>query len=238
MVSKSQKMPHVLVLNGGSSSIKFALYRLGNPPERGLYGKIERIGLSGTTFIFNDPALNEQDNRGIGDFDHTTSANFLLDWLDTRIDLASIAAVGHRIVNGASVYHEPRRVTGEMLDELRRISAYAPEHLPAQIEIIDLIGERIPNLPQIACFDTAFHRDMPRVAKILPIPRRFQTKGVERYGFHGLSYTYLMEELVRAVGTEAALGRVILLHLGNGASLAAVSGGNGINTANSPPMVA
>ncbi len=226
----TQERPSILVLNGGSSSIKFALYQSGDLPKRGLQGKVARIGLSGTTFTFNDPAWNEQDNRGIGDFDQRLSANFLFDWLDERIGLTSITAVGHRIVNGGSTYREPHRVTTEMRDELRRISAYAPEHLPAQLEIIDLINERLPNLPQIACFDTTFHRDMPRVAKILPIPRRLQTKDVERYGFHGLSYTYLMEELIRTVGTEAAMGRVILLHLGNGASLAAVRAGKGIDT--------
>jgi acetate kinase len=117
-----------------------------------------------------------------------------------------------------------------MLDEMRRISAYAPAHLPSEIDLIDLIKERMPGLLQVACFDTAFHRDMPRVARILPIPRRFATKGVERYGFHGLSYEFLMEELARVSGVEAAKGRVILCHLGNGSSLAAVSGGKSIDT--------
>ena len=180
MIKESSEMPYVLVLNGSSSSIKFALYQIGNPPKRGLYGKVERIGLRVTTFSFNDPARNEHGNRDIGDFDHRMSTNFLFYWLNKRIDLASIAAVGHRIVNGGSNYQEPLRVTKEMRDELLRISPYAPEHLPAEIEIIDQIGARFSNLPQIVCFDTAFHRDMPRVAKILPIPRRFQTKGVER----------------------------------------------------------
>ena len=138
--------------------------------------------------------------------------------------------MGHRVVNGGAHYHEPHRVTQEMLDELRRISAYAPEHLPSEIDLIDLISERVPALPQVACFDTAFHRTMPRVAKILPIPRRFAAKGVERYGFHGLSYAFLMEELARVAGAGAAQGRVILSHLGNGASLAAVRGGKSIDT--------
>ncbi len=230
MIQELQEIPNILVLNGGSSSIKFALYQWGDPPKQLLHGKVERIGLRGTTFTFNDPVRNDHENRSIDDFDHRSSANYLFVWLEKRIGLASITAVGHRIVNGGSKYKEPHRVTSEMLDELRRIGAYASEHLPAQIEIIDLIGERLPNLPQIACFDTSFHRDMPRIAKILPIPRRLQTNGVERHGFHGLSYTYLMEELIRAVGTEAAQGRVILLHLGNGSSLAAVSGGKGIDT--------
>jgi acetate kinase len=156
--------------------------------------------------------------------------NFLFDWLHNQIGLDSIAAAGHRVVNGGANFHEPQRVTEEMLDELRRISAYAPEHLPFEIDLIDLIGARVPDLPQVACFDTAFHREMPLVAKILPIPRRYQAKGVERYGFHGLSYTFLMEELARVAGNEAAQGRLILCHLGNGASLTAVRGGKSIDT--------
>jgi len=226
----TQEKPSVLALNGGSSSIKFALYQMGDPPQRGLHGKVDRIGLRGTRFEFSDPVRNQQDSRVIGDFDQRAAANFLFDWLDQHIGLASIKAVGHRVVNGGANYKEPQRVTTKMLDELRRISAYAPEHLPSEIDLIDLLGERVPGLAQVACFDTAFHRDMPRVARILPIPRRLESKGIERYGFHGLSYEFLMEELARAAGTEAARGRVILAHLGNGASLSAVRGGKGIDT--------
>ena len=225
-----QKKRHVLVMNGGSSSIKFAVYRVSDPPQRRLHGKVDRIGLRGTTLTFDDLDRNREDGRGIGDFDHRSAANFLIDWLDEQISLASIAAVGHRVVNGGAHYYEPERVTHELLDELRRISTYAPEHLPVEIAIIDLFRERVPSLPQVACFDTAFHRDMPRVAKILPIPRHFQAQGVERYGFHGLSYSFLMEELARLGGGEAVNERVILAHLGNGASLAAVRGGKCIDT--------
>lgn len=224
------KKSSVLALNGGSSSIKFALYQMGDPPTRGLHGKVDRIGSPGTTLAFNDPAGNQQDSRGIGELDDRAAAKFLFDWLEQLVGLASITAVGHRIVNGGASYKEPQRVTREMLDQLRRISAYAPEHLPSEINLIDLIDERMPGLPQVACFDTGFHRDMPRVAKILPIPRRFAAKGVERYGFHGLSYAFLMEELARVAGAEVAQGRVILAHLGNGASLAAVRGGRSIDT--------
>ncbi len=186
--------------------------------------------MRGTSFAFDDPAERHQDDRGIGDLDHRSAANFLLDWLDNQIGLASITAVGHRVVNGGGSYREPHRVTRELLDEMRRISAYAPEHLPSEIDLIDMVDERMPGVPQVACFDTAFHRDMPQVAKILPIPRRFARKGVERYGFHGLSYEFLMEELARVAGVEAAKGRVILCHLGNGSSLAAVCSGKSVDT--------
>ena len=226
----TQDGARVLTINGGSSSIKFALYQSGDPPRRGLQGKIDRIGLPGTSLTFHDPTRDEREIPVIGDGDHAAAAHFLCDWLSQQIGLDSISAVGHRIVNGGARFYEPQPVTRALLDELRRISAYAPEHLPAEIAMIDLFGERLPALPQVACFDTAFHRNMPRVAKILPIPRRFQADGVERYGFHGLSYAYLMEELARVAGAEAALGKVVLAHLGNGASLAAVRDGNGIDT--------
>lgn len=220
----------VLAINGGSSSIKFALYALSKTRERQLHGKLERIGVRDTTLTFDDPSRNQHDSRVIGDFDHRSAARFLIDWLDQQIDLASLAAVGHRIVNGGADYDAPQRVTPALLDALRRISGYAPEHLPAEIAVIDLLRKRAPSLSQVACFDTAFHRTLPQVAKRLPIPRRFQAQGVERYGFHGLSYAFLMEELARVAGAEAAQGRVILAHLGNGASLAAVRGGTGIDT--------
>ena len=217
-------------MNVGSSSIRFAVYQMGDPPTRGLHGKVDRVGSPGTTLTFDDPVRTQRDTRGIGDLDHRAAADFLIDWLEQQIGLASLTAVGHRVVNGGATYSEPRRVSPALLDELRGISAYAPEHLPFEIALIDLIRGRVPALPQVVCFDTAFHRDMPRVAKIVPIPRRFQAKGVERYGFHGLSYSFLMEELTRVAGSEAAHGRVILAHLGNGSSLAAVRGGNSIDT--------
>jgi acetate kinase len=125
---------------------------------------------------------------------------------------------------------QPEIVTQDLLDELHRIRPYDPDHLPREIELIEAFRRRHPKLPQVACFDTAFHCTMPRVAKLLPIPRRFDAKGIQRYGFHGLSYAYLMEELARLGDPAAATGRVILAHLGNGASLAAVRDGKSMDT--------
>ena len=226
----TRQKPYVLAINGGSSSIKFTLYRWCEPLERRLHGKVERIGARGTTLTFDDADRRQRHTRVIGDLDHASAAAFLIDWFDQRIGFDSIGAVGHRVVNGGANYNEPQRVTDELLAELRRISSFAPEHLPSQIAVIDSCRARVPQLAQVACFDTAFHREMPRVAKLLPIPRRLQAQGVERYGFHGLSYAYLMETLARVAGADAAQGRVILAHLGNGASLAAVRGGKGIDT--------
>lgn len=219
----------ILTINGGSSSIKFALYQTGEPLEQRLVGKVDRIGLSGTNLTFNDLTRSQQDSRSIQVSDHSSVANFLIGWLEEQNGFAHIKAVGHRVVHGMK-HTEPERVTQELLDELHRISPYDPDHLPREIELIEAFRQRHPKLPQVACFDTAFHRTMPRVARLLPIPRRFDAMGIQRYGFHGLSYAYLMEELAHVAGPKAAQGRVILAHLGNGVSLAAVRAGKSIDT--------
>ena len=222
-------MQSLLTINGGSSSIKFALYQVGEPLKRRLWGKIDRIGLSGTNLTFNDPTGNQQGSHSIAASDHRSAANVLIDWLVDQDGFASVVALGHRVVHGMK-HIQPEIVTQALLDELHRIRPYDPDHLPREIELIEAFRRRHPKLPQVACFDTAFHHTMPRVARLLPIPRRFDARGVQRYGFHGLSYAYLMEELARVAGANVALGRVILAHLGNGASLAAVQGGKSIDT--------
>jgi len=218
----------ILTINSGSSSIRFAVYEAGEPPRRRLDGKIDRIGLNGTNLTVNDPAVKPHVPRRLGAADHRKAAGFLMDWLQAQPVFASVKAAGHRVVHGMK-HSEPQRVTARLLADLHRITPYAPEHLPRGIALIEAFLRRHPKLPQVACFDTAFHRSMPKVAKLLPIPRRYTAKGVERYGFHGLSYAYLMEELGR-LDPAAAKGRVILAHLGNGASLAAVRDGKSIDT--------
>jgi len=219
----------ILTLNGGSSSIKFAIYSGGKSLTRKLSGHIDRIGQPNTRLTFTDPMTVEPDPIPVNAHDFTSAVNSLMDWLGKQPVFNRIYAVGHRVVHGMA-HTEPERITPELMAELRRIRAYDPDHLPAEIELIETIGKRHPKLPQIACFDTAFHRTMPRVAQLLPIPRRFDAKGIRRYGFHGLSYTYLLEELARLAGNEVAKGRVILAHLGSGASLAAVRGGKSMDT--------
>ncbi|MDQ6734146.1 MAG: acetate/propionate family kinase, partial [Nitrospirota bacterium] len=118
----------------------------------------------------------------------------------------------------------------DMVAELRQLSPFDPDHIPEELELIEAFRRRFAELPQIACFDTAFHHDMPRAAQLIAIPRRYEAKGIRRYGFHGLSYAFLVEELGRVAGTEAAHGRVVLAHLGNGASLAAVMDGRSFDT--------
>jgi acetate kinase len=218
----------VLSINAGSSSIRFAIYAVGQKPRQLLGGKIDRIGLSGTNLILNQSAGKAKALPRLAGRNHHTAADFLLDWLEARPFFASVKAVGNRVVHGMQ-RSEPERVTRKLLAELHRITPLDPDHLPGELGLIESFMRRHPKLPQVACFDTAFHRSMPAVAKLLPIPRRYAKQGVERYGFHGLSYTYLMEEL-ESLDPVAAKGRVILAHLGNGASLAAVRGGESIDT--------
>src|SRR5664280_2280957 len=224
-----KKRAFILTINGGSSSIKFALYRVGKIPARLLYGKIDRIGLEDSKFTFNNEKGVDQDVPEAGVSDYHSSVIFLMDWLEKQVDFSLISGVGHRVVFGMK-HTEPELITQELLDELHSITTYDPDHLPAEIELIEAFSQRYPNLSQVACFDTAFHRTMPRVAKLLPIPRRFDAIGIQRYGFHGLSYAYLIEELVWVAGKRVGKGRVILAHLGNGASLAAVHKGKSIDT--------
>ncbi len=220
----------ILSLNGGSSSIKFALY-CDSPAglERKLYGKIDRMGLSGTHLAFNDPASNKQETFSLSATDYQSAANFLFDWLEKQQVFATLGAIGHRVVQGMQ-HAEPELITQELLDELKLSIPYDPDHLPNEIEMIATLRRRHPHLRQVACFDTAFHHAMPVIAKLLPIPRRYQLKGVQRYGFHGLSYTYLLEELKHLGDPAATQGKVILAHLGSGSSLAAVLNGKSIDT--------
>jgi acetate kinase len=221
--------PSILTINGGSSSIKFAQYQLGEPLNRSLHGTVDRIGMSGTNLTFQLPGTDQRDSRSLDASDHKSAAKFLIDWLDEQHGFDTVRAVGHRVVNGMQ-HTSPELVTQELLEELHSISPYDPDHLPGEIELIETFRQRNSKLPQVACFDTAFHRTMPRVAKLLPIPRCYDAKGVQRYGFHGLSYAYLMEELARLSDPAATTGRVILAHLGNGASMAAVRDGKSIDT--------
>jgi acetate kinase len=222
--------PRILTINGGSSSIKFALFEGADSLRRILDGGIERIGLPDATFRVK--ASDEADNfsRSIKAPDHTVAIGVLMDWIEQRSGRDALTAVGHRVVHGGPKYYKPQRITAEMVTELRQLSPFDPEHMPEEILLTEAFHRRFPDLPQVACFDTAFHHDLPRVAQMLPIPRRYEAQGVRRYGFHGLSYQFLMEELARLAGPEVARGRIVLAHLGNGASLAAVHDGKSVDT--------
>ncbi len=221
--------PTILVINAGSSSIKFAQYQKDEPLKRVLHGKIDRIGLSDTNLTCNPTQENPKITYVLTPSEQKSSSTFLVDWLEKKIDFTSIFAIGHRIVQGMQ-HTEPQWVTQDLMNELNGSRAYDPEHMPREIELIESFRQKKPNHPQLACFDTVFHRNMPRVAKQLAIPRRYESQGIQRYGFHGLSFSYSMDELMRLGDSSASRGLVILAHLGSGASLAAVRDGRSMDT--------
>ncbi len=219
----------VLTINGGSSSVKFAVFDPGSPPLRTLAGAVERVGLADAclrTSGGGEPAARRP--LPAADFDQAVVG--LLDWLQEFGDLGRVSAVGHRIVHGGPHHTDPQVVTPELLADLRAATPFAPAHLPNGIRLVEAVARRLPEVPQVVCFDTAFHRDLPPVARTLSIPRRYQAEGIRRYGFHGLSFAYLLEEFERQVGADAAQGRLVLAHLGSGASMAAVRGGRCVDT--------
>jgi len=219
----------VLTINAGSSSIRFAFFASGSDPAKLEHGKIERIGESGAAFEVSTGPGKSPERVAIEAGSFRAAVESLLKWLESQPRFAEVTAVGHRVVHGMT-HSEPARVTPRLLEELKAAIPYDPEHLPQEIELIETLGRRFPQLDQVACFDTAFHRTMPRVATILPIPRRYESKGLRRYGFHGLSYTFLLQELQRLGDRACEHGRIILAHLGNGASVAAVRDGHSIDT--------
>ncbi|CUS35061.1 acetate/propionate family kinase [Candidatus Nitrospira nitrificans] len=229
-MNRQKPSPFILMINGGSSSIKFALFRHMDSPVSVTRGMVDRIGLPNSEMLVTDAATQQSSRRTVHAPDHRTCVGFITEWLDQQVGRGRLYAVGHRIVHGGKTYSRPERVTPELLAELRRLCPYSPEHLPAEIILIESFRRYNARLTQVACFDTAFHRDIPRVARLLPIPRRYEKQGIQRYGFHGLSYTFLMRELKRVGVPGEAEGRVILAHLGNGASMAAVKDGRPIDT--------
>jgi acetate kinase len=233
VVSRARKRPTtaspvVLTINGGSSSIRFAAFEASGALRLRLRGKIDRIGSSGTRLVIDDTDGTPGDVHQLSAAERRSVVPYLLSWLESQPIFSSVRAVGHRIVFGMK-HSEPERITPKLIAELHRMTPYDRDHLPRELCLIEAFARRHPALRQVACFDTAFHREMPRVAKMLPIPRRYAARGIERYGFHGLSYTFLMQSLGRA-DAAAASGRVILAHLGNGASLAAVRDGKSVDT--------
>ena len=220
----------ILSVNGGSSSIKFAVFECGDRLERLAAGAIERIGRPDASMSVTGGDEVGKFSRAMTAPGYEAAAGSLIDWVEQQRIGDPLAAIGHRVVHGGPQYSEPRQLTAADVDTLRRLDLFDPQHLPQEILLIEAFQRRFPKLPQVACFDTAFFHGLPRVAQLLPIPRRYEGQGVRRYGFHGLSYAYLMEELARQAGAKVAAGRVILAHLGNGASLAAVRDGRSIDT--------
>ncbi len=221
---------HILTVNGGSSSIKFALFEANALLRPVLVGEVARIGQPQATLVVKGPNSTDSASQAVTAPSHAAAVGILLDWIERRGLHDTLAATGHRLVHGGPEFYEPQRITETMMKKLRGLSPFDPEHMPEELLLVEAFHRRFPRLHQVACFDTAFHHDLPRVARMLPIPRRYEALGVRRYGFHGLSYAFLMQELVRLGDPAATSGRVVLAHLGSGASLAAVAGGKSVDT--------
>jgi acetate kinase len=224
-----QHSRRILTINTGSSSIKAALYDLDGEERLTIAAQVERIGLSGSHTRITDAGgaklLDEQRDLP----DHAAGVTALFDWLRQHHYADALDGIGHRVVHGGSRYSEPHLIDDDLVKALQDLIPVDPDHLPQAISAIQAAQQAYPDTPQVACFDTAFHRTMPRVAQIYGLPRRLADEGVLRYGFHGLSYEYILQAL-RAEDAAAAEGQVIIAHLGNGASMAAVWGGASVET--------
>ena len=224
---------YAIVLNAGSSSLKFSIYRR---PEASAWaldarGQVDGIGTS-PKFSAKDGSGDRLDDRHLDSSvrDARTALDSLAAWLRPRYGGgARVLGVGHRVVHGGSRYARPTIVTPEVLADLRALVPLAPLHQPYNLAAIEAVAERLPGVPQVACFDTSFHRGQPAVAEVVPLPREIRSAGVQRYGFHGLSYEYIASVLPQ-VAPEIAEGRVIVAHLGSGASLCAMKHGKSLDS--------
>jgi acetate kinase len=217
----------ILTINGGSSSIKFSFFTTALEPK--IKGKIDRMGLASPHLTYTEYPSGYETTSDMPASGLEQAANSFADWLEKLHGFHEIQAIGHRIVNGME-YDQPVRVDDHFLARLKELCQYDPDHLPQELLLMQILRHRHPDIPQIACFDTSFHAGLPKVARIFPVPRRFYEAGIRRYGFHGLSYTYLMHKLPDLAGDGVANSRIILAHLGSGASLTAVKDGKSIDT--------
>jgi acetate kinase len=219
----------LLTINVGSSSLKAVLYRLGPAETVEVRAAAERIGMPESSLRVADAQGTDLLHRSDALPDHAAALEVLFAWLRSQRLDEGLRAIGQRVVQGGSQYSAPTLITDTVLAALRSFVSLDTEHLPQTLRVIESTQHAYPNVPQVACFDTAFHRQMPSVAQMYPLPRDLWENGVARYGFHGLSYEYILQEL-RGLDGDAAGGRVIVAHLGHGASMAAVHRGVGVDT--------
>ncbi len=221
---------HILTINSGSSSIKFSLYRLGETESLVLKGALAGIGVERGYFQTEDQAGHQLTARKIDLSDHDAAWKTLFDWLQSHEIGKDLHAVGHRLVHGGTAHVKPKLVSTALIEDLKLLIPLAPDHLPHEIKGLQAVHRHYPRLPQGVCFDTAFHRRMPEVAQRYALPEPLFRAGMQRYGFHGLSYEYLTQELKRETGPQEASGKLIIAHLGNGASMAAIEDGRSLDT--------
>ncbi|HYN39378.1 MAG TPA: acetate kinase, partial [Rhodospirillales bacterium] len=217
----------VLTLNAGSSSVKFALFdaELDDGPAMAI-GQIDGLA-SRATFTARSAGSTEKETFALlpeGPADHARAVNAILEWIESRLAGRSVVAIGHRIVHGGPHHAAPVPIDDNLIEQLRALTPLAPLHQPHNLQGVIAARAEFPQVPQVACFDTAFHRGHPFVTDAFAIPRHYYHEGVRRYGFHGLSYEYIAGSL-RQIAPVEATGNVVIAHLGNGASLCAVRDG-------------
>ncbi len=220
----------IIALNTGSSSIKFAWYEVGNAERLVFSGSLTRIGNRDGRFSVQDEQGNSIKSECVATENHDAACDYVFSWILAQNEGRNPDAVGHRIVHGGPLFSAPQIVTPELITALDTLSPYAPEHLPQAINAVRHVAGLFPETLQVTCFDTSFHSNIPDVAKLYALPESVRKEGVQRYGFHGLSYEYILLELKRQLGAEAVKKRIILAHLGHGASMAAVKNGKSIET--------
>ena len=219
----------ILTMNRGSATLKSALYEAGDHERLLLSMTVDQADNSNGHLKIGDASGSTLFDSQVDPGDPDTALEVMFGWLGEHGFLSGLEAAGHRLVHGGSRYKEPQRITPEFLTEIERLVPLDPDHLPAAIRGIKFIAKKFPELPQVACFDTAFHSSLPKVARMYALPGNLYDQGILRYGFHGLSYEYVMGEL-QALEAQLASGRVIIAHLGNGASMVAVNEGKSIDT--------
>lgn len=219
----------LVVINSGSSSIKFALYEFNAALKKSLYGQVENITSAPVLKVFDSEGslINHKDFNK--DLRYEDYFEMLVSAFESNKYNFKVSGVGHRVVHGGNKYQSPQLVTHEILEELKEFIPFAPLHQPYNIKAIETIYNLYPNMPQAACFDTAFHHTHPPVANHFGLPRKLTDEGVRRYGFHGLSYEYIIGKL-KEISPSKADGRVIVAHLGNGASMCAINQGKSVDS--------
>ena len=221
---------NILTINSGSSSMKFALYALGKTERLVLKGELGRIGVSRGFLEVKDHDNRELTDQKLNLPDHETALKTFFGWMNGHEEGKDLHAVGHRLVHGGTDHVKPQRVSPALIEDLKQLVPLAPDHLPDEIKALEAVHQLFPDLPQVACFDTAFHRCMPQVAERYALPGSLYQEGLRRFGFHGLSCEYILQELAQEAGAPAASGKLIVAHLGNGASMTAIEGGRSLDT--------
>ncbi len=216
---------YILTINAGSSSIKFALFEH-ETLEKVFHGKIDRLGMPGTYIQSTDIRSGKEVKNHVTTQD---PVQLLIETITAHDASTTIRAIGHRVVHGGTAYTETTCIDSTMIKTLKTFVAFAPRHLPAEIAILESFLKKFPNTPQYACFDTSFYRSLPRMAQIIPLPYTYERDGVRRYGFHGLSYEYIMKNLEEVFHVPVKEKKIVLAHLGSGASLAAVHNGQPVD---------